>query len=359
MEHRSVTGAIAANLIPASDPGVWYTGRTQINADGTRTFDWEGTQMYVNVKGATYVSIVVNASGGILGRFSVHTNGWETSSFFVGGGNGAITTNTFMGSYDLDPGQSWTIRAISYLEPSFSGANENAALTFIGFVTDGTVAPAGPARSRRIELLGDSISAGYGARGFVGAPGGCPVNDFTSGNIFTYGWMLAENFTADFVPIAWSGKGMYQNCCDNGETMPSYYLQTLAGKAYSTDWDFTRYVPDAIIINLGTNDFGHDSGPAWEAAFTSTYVQWVQNATTRYGNPKLPIFVSQGPMNNGAPLYNALQSAIKTINAAGGAATYLDMRGPPNDGCGGHPGVAGHMGMFEMAQPVIKAVMGW
>jgi len=62
------------------------------------------------------------------------------------------------------------------------------------------------------------------------------------------------------------------------------------------DWDFGNFVPDAVIINLGergvarghvvsplnprpsppcagTNDFGHDSGPAWEANFTATYVQ--------------------------------------------------------------------------------------
>ena len=56
---------------------------------------------------------------------------------------------------------------------------------------------------------------------------------------------------ADIVPIAWSGKGMYVNCCDNGITMPSLYLQTRGGTSYSTDWDFSRYTPDMMIINLG------------------------------------------------------------------------------------------------------------
>ena len=28
----------------------------------------------------------------------------------------------------------------------------------------------------------------------------------------------------------------------------------------------------AQIINLGTNDFGHDSGPAWEKNFSDTYL---------------------------------------------------------------------------------------
>ena len=37
-------------------------------------------------------------------------------------------------------------------------------------------------------------------------------------------------------------------------------------------------------------------------------------------------------MNDGAALTNALQAALKGINAAGGNAHFLDMRGPPNDG---------------------------
>jgi hypothetical protein len=151
----------------------------------------------------------------------------------------------------------------------------------------------------------------------------------------------------------------YVNCCDNGETMPSYYLQTRGGEAYQQTWDFSRFQPDAIIINLGTNDFGHDAGPAWEANFSAVYVQFVLNATARYNNAKMPVFLAQGPMNNSPNLYNALQNAITAINAAGGNAHFLDMRGPPCDGCGGHPGVAGHQQMAAMAIPTIAQVMGW
>lgn len=88
-------------------------------------------------------------------------------------------------------------------------------------------------------------------------------------------------------------------------------------------------------------------------------MRFVLNATARYNKPKLPVFVAQGPMNDGQPLFNALQAAIQGINAAGGAAYYLDMRGPPNDGCGGHPGVEGHKQMAALAQPQIAKVMGW
>ena len=46
------------NFIPASSPSCWYTGRTHINADATRSFDWEGTQLWVNVQGASYIKMV-------------------------------------------------------------------------------------------------------------------------------------------------------------------------------------------------------------------------------------------------------------------------------------------------------------
>lgn len=56
---------------------------------------------------------------------------------------------------------------------------------------------------------------------------------------------------------------MFKNCCDDGETMPSYYLQTLASKAYISDWDFSLFKPDMLLINLGTNDMGKYAGEAW------------------------------------------------------------------------------------------------
>jgi lysophospholipase L1-like esterase len=216
-------------------------------------------------------------------------------------------------------------------------------------------------RTRRIELLGDSISAGYGSRGDADlhSMNICPVSDATCGNKYTYNWQIAEHFKADLVPIAWSGKGMYQNCCDEGEKMPSYYLQTLASQPFKSDWDFSRFTPDMMIINLGTNDFGHDAGPAWEASFSNTYTEFVLNATRRYKQPKLPISVAQGPMNNSPKLWAALNVSISAINAAGGNAIYLDLKGPPNDGCGGHRGVLGHKGMAEMAIPQIAEKMGW
>ena len=137
-----------------------------------------------------------------------------------------------------------------------TGAWKTGAFTLLGWKTDGTAAPparAVPGRARRIELLGDSISAGYGSRGTaaLNAAHRCPPDVVTSGNYYTYNWQIAEHFDADLVPLAWSGKGIINNCCDTiGQRMPQYWRQTLAGTNVS-DWNFARFVPDMVLINLG------------------------------------------------------------------------------------------------------------
>ena len=57
------------SFIPASSPSAWYTGRTKINSDGSRSFDWEGTQMWINITGASYVKVVINVTDNVVGMF--------------------------------------------------------------------------------------------------------------------------------------------------------------------------------------------------------------------------------------------------------------------------------------------------
>lgn len=193
LPDRDAAAAASAveNFIPASDPSVWFTGRTVINDDGSRSFDWEGTQLWVNLEGATYVKMIMNHADDakITGRFSVEANDVEVSLVSVGGcGTPAVCegrSNEILVAQGL--GGNTTIRAISILEPAFENASPTEALQFVGWKTDGTVLPPTP-RKRKIELLGDSISAGYGSRGDAAlhAANVCPVNQNTCGNKYTY-----------------------------------------------------------------------------------------------------------------------------------------------------------------------------
>ena len=350
------------NFIPAASPSCWYTGRTKVNADGSRSFDWSGTQAWVNIHGASYIKMVMKTSGGISGRFAIELNTLEVGSLSVGAtdapqnrlpNNTAVVSQEYRVAADLQSGNAAsgikdnvTVRAILVLEPAFTGAapgggwEANApgpsvpkTFTLLGWKTDGTPLPASQPRPRRIELIGDSISAGYGARGNPALHNKslasnldralCPVNDQTSGiaggGTANYIWRIAEHFGADLANIAWSGKGMYRNCCDPGEKMPAYWLQTLGGGNHTADWDHSRFVPDMMIVNLGTNDAPSGAaGICPNKNFSDAYTAFVLNAAKVYRNPKLPVFVAQGPMNCQEELRIALSDSILAINKAGG-----------------------------------------
>lgn len=69
----------AERFIPANDPSIWTVGRTQSNADGTLSFDWESTQFFINVNQAEYMKMHLKAVGQIVGLFIIQVDGWEQS----------------------------------------------------------------------------------------------------------------------------------------------------------------------------------------------------------------------------------------------------------------------------------------
>ena len=346
---------------------------------------------------------VMNTSGGITGRFSIELNSLENSAVWVGAddapqnrlpNNTAVLSKEYRvadaltsGNTDSGHSDNVTLRAILVLEPAFTGAapgfgwEANApkplapkTFTLLGWKTDGTALPPSEPRPRRIELVGDSISAGYGARGNAALHNKslasnldralCPVNDRTSGIAGTgtanYIWRIAEHFNADLALLAWSGKGMFRNCCDPGEKMPAYWRQTLGGGNHTANWDHSRFVPDVMVINLGTNDAPSGAaGICPNKNFSDATTAFVLNAARVYRNPLLPVFLAQGPMNCGEQLRIALSESILAIKNGGGNAHYLNLCGPKCDGCGGHPGQVAHAAMAQLAIPQISAIMGW
>ena len=56
----------------------------------------------------------------------------------------------------------------------------------------------------------------------------------------SYSRYIGDALGAATQAIAWSGKGVYKNCCDDGETMPQYFLQTFGAGNFTADWDFSR-----------------------------------------------------------------------------------------------------------------------
>lgn len=126
-----------------------------------------------------------------------------------------------------------------------------------------------PEPACRLEFVGDSLTSGEGVVGAV------EETDWVSA-LFSasrsWAKLTADLLGADFRLISQSGWGVrsgWDN--DPSHTLPSVYERVCgpaAGKSdismgAQLDHDFSAWTPDAILINLGTNDANAMSNPPW------------------------------------------------------------------------------------------------
>jgi len=348
-----------------------WEGRVLFDAaDGSATFDWPGVRVRFAVSRAPSLAARLRVAPPLATLLRVSLNGTRTAVFVNASASGDFPLADGLPT----DGAVTTVEVQSLLEPALahpqpylpSPPYTAAVLEGVSLPGGGAVAaPAPPHRPRALVFVGDSITAGFGAAAEAGAPGGCPPFAYAEDAGGTYAFLLGAAFDAAVEVVAWSGKGVYVNSPTAGtnETLPGYWVQALgAGQApRAATWDFARArAPDGLVVNLGTNDFGHghDTGPAWEANFTAALAGFALAAAADYARPALPVFLAVGPLTH-APLA-AVRAAVAAVNAAGGAATLLDLGvDSPADGCYGHPGPRGHAAMAALAAPVIAGVLGW
>ncbi len=249
--------------------------------------------------------------------------------------------------------------------------SQMGAATFSGFVPsgNGTLLPAPLERARKIEFIGDSITAGYGADGNVANYSGCPSFTIGTENAdSTFASMTAANFGAEYFAIAWSGKGIYQNddCYgDPNYTLPVLYPSTAPLVTGST-WDFQSWVPQAVVINLGTNDYNMDNGCSVppSAKFTAAWVSFLKTVRSNY--PNAYILCTVGPELQAPNLAIAeanIKAAVATQMAAGDTkVAFVSLAvdsGANGYGCAGHPNQATHAIMAKTITQALSAALGW
>ena len=224
---------------------------------------------------------------------------------------------------------------------------------------------------RKLEFIGDSITAGYGVLGTNPCDDSSSVND----TYVAYPGDTARRLGASFVSIAFSGKGAYQDL--NGNTtasdpsepeMPALYTRTVENFSGST-YSFATPV-DAVVINLGTNDYNQGHDPA---GFVPAYEALV--ATVRLHYPDAYILMIDGPLlSNGYPFdgaYNQLDTDLGTVVAHFKNLTPSDTNmgvlevpiqgdcSMISCGCDEHPTVSEDASIATMIAANIKAAKRW
>jgi lysophospholipase L1-like esterase len=233
---------------------------------------------------------------------------------------------------------------------------------FLGLDVAGGQLLASPASpDRRIEIYGDSITAGYG---LDGQGPNCTFSQDTENHYLTYAALTARALNSELHTVAWSGIGMYRNygsAAASVDAMPAVYARTLPTQTTSA-WGFDSWQPHAVVINLGTNDASTsgDPGTPYEAA----YLDFVRTLRQKY--PSTYFVLTIGPMLSGTGLSaikGHLQAVIQTRLGEGDAQmSFLEFpmqTGADGYGCDWHPNAATNAKMATLLTAELKARLGW
>lgn len=341
-----------ADLIATSDgtsgsAAVQLVGRFDHLDSTPAKFGWVGSAMIARFNG-TGASIQLD---GTDDRYAVVVDGTLSSS---------VLKVTSSGKYQVAKGLAPGVHNVVVWRRSESNWS-NAS--YLGFeVTDGQLVAPPERPSRRLEVYGDSITAGYG---LDGAGPSCSMTQDNSNHYLTYAAVAARALSAELHAIAWSGIGMYRNYGESAPksdslTMPKVYARIMP--ATDSAWDFSAWQPQAVVINLGTNDFSTSGDPG--APYETAYLDFVRNLRKKYADA---IFVlTIGPMLDGTNLSGVrthLQSVIKTRASEGDSKmSYLEF--PPQVagdgyGCDWHPSAKTNAKMADQLVAELKKQLSW
>ena len=335
------SGVIDAGPVDAGLPteDVHFIGRfDDSNPSGPRS-DWSGTGYITHFRG-TGIGVTLEGS---TNQFAVVVDQNTPTVFKFNGQPGVVTLAENL------PNTDHTLQMYRRTEASFG------PVRFKGFtVTGGAIVPTPAPFTRKIEIIGDSISCGYGNEG---ASESCGFSADTENEYLAYGAITARALNAAHQVIAWSGRGMYRNYGgDMSDTMPVLYSRTLATASNST-WDTTRYTPDVIVIDLGTNDFSGNVDPG--QPYVAAYLAFVTRLRGLY--PDAHIFCTVGPMNNSMTFRDDVGGVVMTRTQAGDSRIHFvefAQQGSPF-GCDYHPSLGTHQQMATTITAAIRTATGW
>jgi lysophospholipase L1-like esterase len=203
---------------------------------------------------------------------------------------------------------------------------------------------------RNLIFIGDSITSAYGIDGV--AP--CGFTAATENYLHGYGKVIADLMNANAHIISWSGIGVVRNYLDEkqlSETpMPVYYNRTIPIEA-SSYWNPSQFKPDAVYVQLGTNDFSLPNPPTAEQ-FQSGYTTFINRIRTDYPGAKIMIACAAMKVDG---MCENIEATANANNVA-----YLDVPSSTieNDiACDVHPSAQGHVNMANVIAPALEALL--
>ncbi|KWX72341.1 SGNH/GDSL hydrolase family protein [Paenibacillus jilunlii] len=347
----------------ATNKHVKILGRTHYYNDvlwlalsgGGIEFSFYGTKAEITIKGDA-----IATTGNNLARIGISVNGKRVIDDQVDQPLQSYTV------FESGTAQNVTVRLIKLSE---------AAMSTVGIQDIAVHAADGikptPDKIHTIEFIGDSITCGYGVddehelHSFSTA-----TEDVTK----TYAYLTAEQLEADYSMVSYSGYGIITGYTENGHKLTTHLLPDYYEKVGKSEgkfdnrllpqdvrWDFRKFVPELIVINLGTNDDSYTKeDTAKQTEYAEEYVEFLK--MVRRNNSHAPILCTLGIM--GDRLYPYVEQAVKQFIRETGDSKITAMKFDVQleaDGYAAdfHPSRATHSKAAKQLTSHIKELMKW
>lgn len=351
----SAAVSVVASAVPdrstpsmrADDSAIVYEGRYDTTSTGSVRWGFPGITAHLHFRGKE-LSVKIEASDDDL-YFDVSVDGAPPTLLRAGKGIADYSL------FKADRAGEHTI-TLTRRNESWQGT---CTLVEFSFGVGGEWLSAPELSNRKLMFIGDSVTCGemtsYDSSRDMRAKLNCNAR-------ISYGMLVAQRLGAQCHLVSYGGRGIIRDWQGIRDTRnaPQFYELALPDDP-SVRWDHRRYVPDAIGIQLGTNDFSQ--GIPDQNEFINAYVQFVEKV--RRDAPQAVIFLMDSPIVNDEPVHgprrSVLHSYLEQIIARIGSPKVIlaplpHYPGVPNNG---HPTGAEHEAMAGELEPVLRRALNW
>lgn len=338
-------GSTAA--VQANDPRIAYEGRFAADASGAVTLGFPGVTAHLRVRGVgltlraraaqddTYLDVIVDGAAPSVLRLH------------AGEAEYPLVANATAGEHTI---------ALLRRNESWQGTCE-----LVAFLPGpgGEILAAPALSARKLMFIGDSVTCGEKD---AYDPSREMADKLNCNARVSYGMILATRLGAQCHLVSYGGRGVIRDWqgIRNIRNAPQFYELALPDGP-EIAWDHRRYVPDAIGIQLGTNDF--NQGIPDQNEFVNAYVEFVRKV--RRDAPNALIFLMDSPIledkEPGGPRRSTLHAYLEEIVRRVGSDRVIlaPLKHYPGVPGNGHPDGRDHVGMADELEPVLRRALGW
>lgn len=330
----------AAETVRADDARIARMGRTVADADGTLRFGYAGVTLALVVEGSRLTMDAASSSANSL--LDVVVDGAAPVTLRLG-----QTRHSYELFKDAGPGPHRV--EIVHRTETWQGVPAIAR-----FATDEHFLPAPALPSRKLLVMGDSVTCGTDMERGAGDQN---TPAWWNARV-SYGMLLGQALHAQVQLVCYGGRGLVRSW--NGRSdefqLPAFYDLAIPDAAHPVAWKQADYAPDLILVAIGTNDFNRDIPE--HGAYVDAYTAFVR--TLLRDHPQARIALTEGAILNGEKKAALSRDIADTVARVGDMRVHaITSNYHPGDAVNAHPTTPQHAAMARELAPLLQVLMGW